>query len=236
MRMLNARPYAGTVVDSDHKRVIRLNRVFGLRGRTRSTKRYPVESLSNAVIARNYKFHLTSCMNEVNTKLETTDTAQNRTDSIVTAIHKAALSSNRITPPTRSNWQAVCHDITRMSHEQNMLRPRIDNTTDIESRNSLKQECNRLLYTIKRKALENASVKLDQIADVVERLHDCVKMSRPVRLLYSISYKQPTIHDDRGRTVVDPVEFGKLVTDVFSVQFRGEKMLEFQHSSVNLAL
>ena len=51
-------------------------------------------------------------------------------------------------------------------------------------------------------------------------------------------HKQPTIHDDQVRAVIDPVEFvGKCVTDLFSGQFRGEReSLKFQHSSVNLAL
>ena len=102
---------------------------------------YPVESLSNADAARNDIFHLTSRVNEVNATSE--DSAQHRMNSVVKAIKKAASSSIGITPPTRSSWQGSCSEITRMSHEQKMLRLPINKTIDIETRNALKQECNR---------------------------------------------------------------------------------------------
>ena len=47
-------------------------------------------------------------------------------------------------------------------------------------------------------------------------------MFRSVQLIYHKLYKQLTIHDEQGRTVVDHVEFGKLVTYFLSDQFRGE--------------
>ena len=84
-----------------------------------------------------------------------------------------------------------------MFHEEKKLRLRIDNATYIETNNALKQERNRLQHFIRRKTLENASVKLDQLADEVERLHDGGKMFRSVRLLYRKLYQQPTIHDDQ---------------------------------------
>ena len=49
-----------------------------------------------------------------------------------------------------------------MSHEQKMLRHRIDNTKDAEMSNALKQKHNRLKHAIRRKTLENATTKLDQ--------------------------------------------------------------------------
>ena len=51
---------------------------------------------------------------------------------VVKAIEEAAASSIGITPPSRSQSQTFCPEINRMSHEQKMLRLRIDNTQDAE--------------------------------------------------------------------------------------------------------
>ena len=109
-----------------------------------------------------------------------------------------------------------------MSHEQKMLRLRIDNTQDAEISNALKQKRNRLQHAIRRKALENATAKLDQNIEEIERLHDDAKMFKYVRLLYRTPYRQPTIHDDQGRAIQDQEEYGKQVSDFFSEQFEGD--------------
>ena len=84
-----------------------------------------------------------------------------------------------------------------MSHEQKMLRLRLD----AEMSNALKEKRNNLQNAIRRKALENATTKLDQNIEEIERLHDGAKMFKSVQRLYRTSYRQPTIHDDQGRTV-----------------------------------
>ena len=63
-----------------------------------------------------------------------------------------------------------------MPHEQKMLRLRIDITKDAEMCNALEQKRNRLQHAIRRKALENATTKLDQKIEEIERLHDGAKM------------------------------------------------------------
>ena len=109
-----------------------------------------------------------------------------------------------------------------MSHEQKMLRLRIDNTQDAEISNALKQKRNRLQHAIRRKSLENATTKLDQQIEEIERLHDGANMFKSVRLLYRTPYRQPTIHDDHGRAIQDQEEYGQHVSDLFSEQFQGD--------------
>ena len=47
-------------------------------------------------------------------------------------------------------------------------------------------------------------------------------MFKSVRLLYRTPYRQPTIHEDQGRTIQDQEEYGKHVSDFFSEQFQGD--------------
>ena len=71
-----------------------------------------------------------------------------------------------------------------MSHEQKMLRLIIDNTQYAGMSNALKLKRNRLQHAIRRKALENATPKLDQKTEEIERLHDGANMFKSVRHLY----------------------------------------------------
>ena len=104
-----------------------------------------------------------------------------------------------------------------------MLRPRIDNTQYAEMSNSLKQKRNRLQHAIGRQALQNATTKLYQKIEEIERLHYGAKMFKSVRLLYRTPYRQPTIHDDQGRTIFRTRKnYGKHVSDFFTEQFQGD--------------
>ena len=227
--LLDARSYVGTILNSDHRLVvsrIRLSCVFGMWGRKphnfTKPKHYSVDLLSDANESSKYKQHLTSCMNELSDEIEAAETAQTQLKYVVKAIEEAAASSIGITPPSRSQSQTFCPEINRMSHEQKMLRLRIDNTQDAEISNALKQKRNRLQHAIRRKALENAKTKLDQTIEEIERLHDGANMFKSVRLLYRTQYRQPTIHDDQGRAIQDQETYGKHVSDFFSEQFQGD--------------
>ena len=63
------------------------------------------------------------------------------------------------------------------------------------------------------------SAILDERAAEVERLHDSAQMFRAVRLLCRRPYLQAVVHDEHGRTIENPVEVGRRVTEYFGQQF-----------------
>ena len=150
-------------------------------------KHYSVDRLSNTNEASNYKQHLTSCTHGLSDEFEADETAQTQLNYVVKAIEEAAASSIGITPPNRSQSQDLCPEINRLSHEHKMIRLRIDNTQDTEIRIALKQKFKLLQHAIRRKPLENATTKLDQNIEEIERLHDGATMFKSVRLLYRTS-------------------------------------------------
>ena len=107
-----------------------------------------------------------------------------------------------------------------MSAKQRDLRLCINNTTDDQQRQQLKEKCNSVFHAMRRKALANASAILDERAAEVERLHDGAWMFCAVRLLCRRPYLQAVVHDKHGCTMQDPVEVGRWVTEYFSQQFR----------------
>ena len=109
-----------------------------------------------------------------------------------------------------------------MSAKQRNLCLRINNTTDYQQQQQLKQQRNSVLHAMRRKALANASAILDERAAEVERLHDGARMFRAVRLLCRRPHLQAVVHNEHGHTVEDPVEVGRRVTEYFGQQFRDD--------------
>ena len=62
-----------------------------------------------------------------------------------------------------------------MSETQRKLRLQINNTRNPARKQELKQQRNRILHAQRRRARDNASVRLDNLASEVERLHDGAK-------------------------------------------------------------
>ena len=72
-------------------------------------------------------------MHELKNEFEAAETAQTQLKYVVKAIEEAEASSIGTTPPNRPHFQPFCPEITRMSHEQNMLRLRITISTNQKS-------------------------------------------------------------------------------------------------------
>ena len=106
-----------------------------------------------------------------------------------------------------------------MSAKQRDLHLRINNTTDDQQRQQLKQKCNSVLHAMRRKVLANVSAILYECAAEVERLHDGDQMFCAVHLPYRRPYLQAVVHDEHGRTIEDPIEVGRRVTEYFGQQF-----------------
>ncbi len=83
-----------------------------------------------------------------------------------------------------------------MAANQRDLRLCINNTTDDQQRQQLKQQHNRVLHAMRRKALGNASAILDERAKEGEKVHDGAWMFRAVHLLCRRPHLQAVVHND----------------------------------------
>ncbi|KAI0239937.1 hypothetical protein LSAT2_009336, partial [Lamellibrachia satsuma] len=88
--------------------------------------------------------------------------------------------------------------------------------SDVIRRCELKRQCNTIL---RRKARDNTSTRLDNLAAEVERLHDGAKMVRAVRGMTRKPVAKLTIHDVVGRVICNAAELNTRVTEHFSRQF-----------------
>ena len=113
-----------------------------------------------------------------------------------------------------------------MSETQRKLRLQINNTRNPARKQDLKQQRNRILHAQRRRARDNASVRLDHLASEVERLHDGAKMFRAVREMTRTPASKLRIQDDSGRVICNAAELNERVTHHFGQQFSDPRVME----------
>ena len=119
-----------------------------------------------------------------------------------------------------------CQDMAALSDTQRKLRLQINNTRNPARKQELKQQRNRILHAQRRRARDNASVRLDHLASEVERLHDGAKMFRAVQEMTRKPASKLRIQYDSGRVICNATELNERVTHHFGQQFNDPRVME----------
>ena len=113
-----------------------------------------------------------------------------------------------------------------LSETQRKPRLQINNTRNPACKQELKQQRNRILHAQRRRARDNASVRLDHLASEVERLHDGAKLFRAVQEMTRKPASKLRIQDDSGRVICNAAELNERVTHHFGQQFSDPRAVE----------
>ena len=119
------------------------------------------------------------CSVRVATRCKPNLSASQKWDLLKGTLKSAAETTIGRTEPRHKNPH--CQDIAAMSETQRKLRLQINNTRNPARKQAIKQQRNRILHAQRRRARDNASVRLDHLASDVKHLHDGAKMFRAVR-------------------------------------------------------
>ena len=122
-----------------------------------------------------------------------------------------------------------CHDMAALSETQRKLRLQINNTRNPARKQELKQQRNRILHAQRRRARDNASVRLDNLASEVGPLHDGAQMFRSVQEMTRKPASKLRIQDDSGRVICNAAELNERrerVTHHFGQQFSDPRVME----------
>ena len=201
--LTDSRAYAGTLLDSDHRLLIaqldlsRLYNVWSGSARPPSAKhtRYNTEQLASEPLRTQFRDAVAESLPEVTPNLS----ANQKWDLLKGTLKSAADTTIGRTETRRNNPH--CQEMAAMSETQRMLRLQIHNTRNPTRQQELKQQRNRILHAQRRRARDNASVRLDHLASEVERLHDGAKMFRAVREMTRKPASKLRIQDDSGRVI-----------------------------------
>ena len=226
--LTDSRAFAGTLLDSNHRLLIaqldlsRLYYVWSEIAQPPSAKhaRYNTEQLASGPIRTKFRDAVSESLPDVNLNLS----ASQKWDLLKGTLKSAAETTIGRTEPRHKNPH--CQDIAAMSETQRKLRLQINNTRIPARKQALKQQRNRILHAQRRRARDNASVRLDHLASEVEHLHDGAKMFRAVREMTRKPASKLKIQDDSGRIICNAAELNERVTHHFGRQFSDPRVME----------
>ena len=181
--LTDSRAYAGTLLDSDHRLLIaqrdmsRLYYVWSEIAQPPSAKhaRYNTEQLASGPLRTKFRDAVSEALPEVNHNMS----ASQKWDLLKGNLKSAAETTIGRSVPRHK--KPHCQDMAAMSETQRKLRLQIINTRNPARKQELKQQRNMILHAQRRRARDNASVRLDNQASEVEPLHDGANMFRAVR-------------------------------------------------------
>ena len=223
--LTDSRAFAGTLLDSDHRLHIaqldlsRLYYIWSEIAQPPSAKhaRYNTEQLASGPIRTKFRDAVSESLPDVNPNLS----ASQKWDLLKGTLKSAAETTIGRTEPRHKNPH--CQDIAAMSETQRKLRLQINNTRNLARKQALKQQRNRILHAQRRRARDNASVRL---ASEVEHLHDGAKMFRAVREMTRKPASKLKLQDDSGRVICNAAELNERVTHHFGRQFSDPRVME----------
>ena len=226
--LTDSRAYAGTLLDSDHRLLIaqldlsRLYYVWSENAQPPSAKhaRYNTEQLASGPLRAQFREAVSESLPEVNPNMS----ASQKWDLLKGTLKSAAETTIGRSVPRHKNPH--CQDMAALSETQRKLRLQINNTRNPARKQELKQQRNRILHAQRRRARDNASVRLDHLASEVERLHDGAKMFRAVQEMTRKPASKLRIQDDSGRVICNATELNERVTHHFGQQFNDPRVME----------
>ena len=156
--LTDSRSYVGTLLDSDHRLLItkldlRHLHIWEHLGRPQPKKRvrFNTDELTNAPKRAQFREGFIESLADI----DTSSPVSERWSQIKQALSSAAESTIGRSVPGRNPPQ--CQEMAALSEAQRQLRLRIQNTRDHNRRQNLKQQRNRILHALRRKARDNAS-------------------------------------------------------------------------------
>ena len=86
----------------------------------------------------------------------------------------------------------------------------------------MKTERNKILHQIKKKLIELKEESLDERVKEIDQIKDSAKMFKAVNMLSRKKYENPYIHNEDGRSVVNPEQIYRIINSHFQTQFKDE--------------
>ena len=222
---MNARSYGGTSVTSDHKlviakMVIEWSQIYKTRSQP-SHQKINVQKLTSETNTRcNYQQNLHRLLYSN----EHDQTPQENWDKVKKSIKEAAINSAGAEQKAKQPNRTPDANIMELSSRQMQLKQKLESTNDIEKRETIKNERNRLQHQISKKALELRNKELDGQAEEIEKSADTTMMYKAVRLMNRKKLENPKVQDMNGKFATTPDEILRIITDFFKEKFLKREM------------
>ena len=126
------------------------------------------------------------------------------------------------------NKQVTDHTVEELSSQQKKLRLEMNNNTNPEKHNKLKQQRKRLLKEIQQRIKTIKEKEIDEILEEVDKTKDDARMFKAVRKLNLKRYENPFVTNEQGKSITNPQEIYKIVENHFKEHFYKENIPEIK--------
>ncbi|GFS03777.1 RNA-directed DNA polymerase from mobile element jockey-like [Elysia marginata] len=225
--LTDARSFAGTLTNSDH-RLVRANLDFHIKPiRKNSGKKinkFYTNLLQDEETKAKFQAHADQLLS--NNKKNPPSTPQAALDNLYTTLLEA--SKETLPPISQKHANRFCPEIEKLSKQQKETRLSINNTNNDETKKKLKAERNKLLHQIKVKSLETANNRIDNL---VKEIQNCNSGSAQMYNAVKAIFRKPTrpiaVKNEEGALVENGNEKAKILKDYFSEKYNGTRIEPF---------
>ena len=226
--LTNARSYAGTLTNSDH-RLVKSTFKFEKGKLWHTKKNTPKTPKINLANLTSSKVCLDQYKTGLNERLITIEQDNNNSTvsdpwtNVQQAIKESAKASAGVN--TCNKQKRTANDtISELSNRQKDLRLQIQNTDNEERKIKLRNERNRVLHTIRKTILEQRNEELEKKVQKINEANSDNAMFKAVKLLNQKHYENPSVEDSSGKLVINPNQTLEIVADFFKEKFQNKDL------------
>ena len=220
--LTDARSYAGTEVNSDHRLVIArmetdLYKIYKIKNTNASiVKRYNTCKLVEDMQTRKeYQDILKDKCNEV----PVSENRWNRLKSIITDTAKEKVGYQQ---PRRQDNKIHDNEIEQLSIMSRNIRIQQHNTNNPEEVRRLKTMRNQNSHTMRQNIKQKQEQRIKAVINDIENAESDHQMFTAVKNINRKAQKDLSVHDSEGKIVTTPNEVHKLITEHFNNHFNKE--------------
>ena len=218
--LTDSRSYSGTETYSDHRLVVtRLDAKWFKIYKTmpklhQSTKRFNTAQLTTSIETKQQYQNL---LREKLLNAPETDNKWERLKNIITSTAEETIGYKQ----HLKNHQNRVHneEIHQLSLQKKNLHLKSKNSTNQQTAQNLKRQCNQISHQIRSKIKQNHEQKLNSIIEDIEGAQKDTKMFKAVQNLQRKSLQQQFVHDKDGKLVTDPQGIHDIIRDHFKNHF-----------------
>ena len=206
--LVDARSYAGTHVNSDHRLLVCRVRIKPYilfkqfkKFQQKTFNCYPLVNDQNALVK--YQTTLKDNLHNQNMKLAITETAEE------------VLGYNTKHGKNRNHD----NEIEKMSKQQNELRLQISNCKCVKTVRHLKTQRNKILHNISHQIKKNVERELDKKLHEINTIKNDARMFKAVNSLKRKKYENPYIHGTNGKNLTNPADIDNTIRQHFNNHF-----------------
>ena len=213
--LMNARTYAGTKTQSDHRLLVtKIQADWTTLYKQINKKKTVVKRIDTRRLIteekcrKDYEEKLVEKIKDKSTWEEISEVCQKTADEVLGFVEKE-----------KTQGKIYNKEVERMSREQKEIRMKIECERNPTKIPVMKKERKAIQKKISAEVKRIREQEIDEIVEEIEKTKDDARMFKAVKKIDRKPYENPVVHDEDGKSATTPQEIYKIVREYFHKQF-----------------